>query len=189
MSFIVIFSTIILVLIGGYILVDYLLLRRGIDFTGRMKHLVMGILFIALSIAGAYVGYHETAELFELATNGRETVGKVIETKKEIRHRRRRTHILYLNTVDYDGHKRVFELDQEYPLGTQFYLVYSNSSPEIARVSRMRQGFLAFLLSEHGWWEIIFSVSLPVVLLVMGIRSIRILFLPRKVFDAVEKEK
>lgn len=185
----IIVGTIILVLIGGYILVDYLLLRRGIDFTGRMKHLVLGTLFTVLSLAGAYVGYHETAELLELATNGRETVGKVIETKTGIRHSRKRTHILYLNTVDYDGHKRVFELDQEYPLGTQFYLVYSNSSPEIARVSRMRQGFLAFLLSEHVWWEIMFSVSLPVVLLVMGIRSIRILFFPRREFDAVENEK
>jgi hypothetical protein len=125
----------------------------------KLKSLLgAAVFFIVLAIL-CVILWDEYNDVVELSSYGARAVGTVVHYDlNQRRGRRGRTRYEYDHTIVYAGHKRIFERGQEYPVGSQFYVLYSTRNPDIARITTTaEQSASALLVEELGWGGILFG--------------------------------
>ena len=62
---------------------------------------------------------------------------------KRKRGRKGRVHSQDVHTIIYDGHRKKFYLEKEYPIGSQFHIQYLPSSPKTSRIVNPDEGLFS----------------------------------------------
>lgn len=123
----------------------------------RIKSLFIGLGFLLAAGAGIWGIYGDISDGYRLHFYGSDTIGKVVSCETQFRRRRRgRTQVEYSHTIAYEGHLKKFDLDKQYPVGTQFNIKYLKSAPLIARMLNPGETMLSTTFNMlHIFWMLL----------------------------------
>lgn len=131
--------------VGGYIVVDSLLLEKGRDSVLLLK--ALGAILLAVIMAGG--SYITLKNDYNLIVNGTQTIARVSGYEKTVSiGRRGRVGSLHTHTIVYEGHTAKLNLEEQYPIGTQLPVRYLPSYPKFVRA--MKPDVTAYSLLDWG---------------------------------------
>ena len=150
---IVIFGVLLLIIFAG-LAFDYFLVGKGYN----LGHLILSIVSFSIVIIWIFVNVDEIKDSKDLAINGKEVWATVIEGNIETKHQRRRVKVNYINTIDYDGNEKNFNLDRIYKKGSKIKLVYSQKNPSNAKIMERQESILDYYLSDKTLLSLLFPI-------------------------------
>lgn len=149
--------------------VDNYLGKPNPAVTLRLKALLFAIMCIGCCAMFIFIIWDEYSDLVELVTYGEYTTGEIVEYRfHQQRGRKGRIRNIYDHKITYDTNFRWFNLGQQFPLGTQFNVLYSVRNPQVAYITTADRSLMALAQDKIGWFGIIF---LPCAALICGFSS------------------
>lgn len=128
----------------------------------------MGLGIIAVIVGCSYLfWYANWGEPRELAQHGQDTVGLVLSVKSHNARAGSKYFTQYWHVVKYDGHTKIFVLEDPYPVGSTLAVRYVPDAPDKARLAvESREpvsdsGFGKFFRQvKNIFFGVIFSITL-----------------------------
>jgi len=112
---------------------------------------------------------------YDLAQNGKVTTAKVIAYQySESSGRKGRTNRHYDHLIAFNGHKGLIDFGEEVKVGTQLYIVYSETNPTNFVAGKSKLSVFEYLKQEHG-----------IVGLIVG--AFIVAFLPLEMFTLIKQ--
>lgn len=144
----------------------------------RIISLIKALICIAITAFFFLLMYVPISESYRLHFDGKQAIGTVTNYKYEKRRTRKYISTYHYHTITYEKYRKQFDLHKQYPLGSQFYVLYLPYDPEIATIAKKEETLFQLIKHDWNWWEITVFVGIIVTFTYTSISHIKNIIKP-----------
>jgi predicted RNA-binding Zn-ribbon protein involved in translation (DUF1610 family) len=140
-------------------------------FKGIAVIIVKSLPFILLGLFVLFFFGNSIYEAISISSVGKPAIATVAKYDPLVRHRRSRRIVDHYHILEYGQYSKRIDLGIQYPVGTQFHILYNPNKPTMIKFSKKGDNAVTIFLREQSLWMTILLIVLSIFWLMSGIWS------------------